>query len=459
MLLYQCAETETSRRLTGNPDAAQYDTTLHTYYSYDVPGVLVTVTRVGGSSGRVTVDYMTVDGNTNMIANGDNLALAGTDYEPVSGTLVFNDFEMSKTILIPIIDDFGISQPNRDFTILLTNAVLDASEPANTVSPPRLDSTYYQADVRILDADIDPKGESQVTNAVGTNIVTSYTPIPTNGVFNFQKTDYRVTRDVTNWWGTTPITVYVTRTGTNTSSQTVYWSIDAPFVSKNNVLENNEFPLQAGSDYAVPDPANSGGKEGGAKPDFAFPGSYSGTLTFPGGSNRDPQPIQFTVYDDGLTRFNKDFHIQLYQLDSNGNELQAGMVAETTVTILFDDLHPPAGSVDENYNADFGLEMAPPKSSYLAHPGAQGEVYGVALLNNNQALVAGSFSSYNGDTANGIALVQTNGTLDTSFNPGDGINVQNLEFINTIGLTLNNQIMIGGALDRMMVRNAAIWRV
>ena len=36
-------------------------TTFQTYYTYDVPGVLVSVTRIGGGAGRALVDYTTSD--------------------------------------------------------------------------------------------------------------------------------------------------------------------------------------------------------------------------------------------------------------------------------------------------------------------------------------------------------------------------------------------------------------
>jgi len=74
-----------------------------TYYNYNAPGALVTVTRTAGSSGRATVDYSTVDGTLVPIPTNDAPAIAGFDYQPVSGTLVFDDWEMSKTILIPIV--------------------------------------------------------------------------------------------------------------------------------------------------------------------------------------------------------------------------------------------------------------------------------------------------------------------------------------------------------------------
>src|SRR5262249_588281 len=60
--------------------AAGDDSTFQTYYHYNAPGALVTVTRVAGSSGRVLVDYATVD----------DTAIGGVDYVPAQGTLVFD---------------------------------------------------------------------------------------------------------------------------------------------------------------------------------------------------------------------------------------------------------------------------------------------------------------------------------------------------------------------------------
>ena len=115
--LYQAAETESDYQVNYVPVG---NAVLFTYYTYNVPGVLVTVTRVAGSTGRATVNYQTVDGAslpfmplppiptaiaTNIPYVG---AVAGVDYVGVTNTLVFDDYEMSKHILIPIIDA-GIS--------------------------------------------------------------------------------------------------------------------------------------------------------------------------------------------------------------------------------------------------------------------------------------------------------------------------------------------------------------
>ncbi|MEI9961770.1 MAG: Calx-beta domain-containing protein [Limisphaerales bacterium] len=465
LLLYRTAETETSRRWRGTVDSDQMNETLHTYYPFDVPGVLVTITRVAGSSGRVMVNYTTQDGDTNLITNGDLPAIAGKDYIPISGTLIFDDFEMSKTIHIPIIDDGGGQpngyQANRDFVIVLTNAVLDPYEDSMAVSPPRMDSDFSMAVVRILDADVDPKSLNLYIVSVDTNSTPAitnyaYTYIPTNAVLNFMKANYRVTRDATNWWNGaqgTQISVLVTRNGTNTGGASVNWIINSSFRSKNNPQRNYQFPLQPGSDYATPDPATIG-NIAGSDSDF-FISATTGTLNW-GDKDFDPKPIQFTVYNNGETSFNEDFKISLYQLDQNNNPIQAGMIAETAVTILANrapvtattpsDNRYPAGSVDENYNPDFGLNMVPPVNTIPQqnpNPGTDLQVNGLVVLPDNQTLVVGDFFSYNGVGRNGIALINTNGSLapQSSFNPGSGVN----DAINAVALTPDNRFLIGGA--------------
>jgi uncharacterized delta-60 repeat protein/uncharacterized repeat protein (TIGR01451 family) len=481
MLLYTCAETEgRTRSFNGsrgislpNGSGLTYNTTFHTYYNYDVPGLMVAVTRVAGSSGRVAVDYTTMDVDNNLLINGDHLpngdhlAVAGSDYFPVSGRLTFDDFEMSKTILIPIGDDFLTPQLNRDFIIAITNVALDTAESAE-VSPPRADPTYYQALVRILDVDIDPRGPTRndivftnivitvdtngvsITNSISVTNINYQLDFPTNGVFNFEKVHYRVPRDATNYWGAwgagTPITVYVRRDGTNQASSTINWRINNYFLSKSAAGDNANiyFPLEPGSDYATPNPPNQAAVAG-RNPDFDFPNGYSGTLTFPGGNDVAAQPISFTVFDNGSNQFSEDFHIELYDLDSKGNPIQVGNVAETTVTILFDDLHPPAGSVDEYYNADHGIDMVPPANTTLAHPGTDGEVDAVAVQSDDKAIFAGHFGSFNGLTANGIARAETNGLPDATFDAGDGIFSQGGDFISSIVLQPDGKIIVGGS--------------
>jgi uncharacterized delta-60 repeat protein len=479
--LYQAAETESDYLVHYVPVG---NAVLFTYYQYNVPGVLVTVTRVAGSTGRVTVNYQTVDGTSlPVLPIGDVGAVSYLDYQPVSGTLVFDDYEMSKTILIPIlnpgINGSGGYTNNTVFGVQLvddggvTSPILGPNESSDVVAPPRVDPSFSLALVKILNVNADPYGPDMVplvvTNAPippATNSTVTTTMViamPTNPIVSFQKCNFRVPEDVNdpaNPKGyTTPVTIYVARSplATNHSAITLHYRINNFVNSDADPSEewNNWFPLQPGSDYAVPTPPNYSTLLA-TNPDFNM---VQGTITFPAnGVDEFYQPITFTVTNSTLTKFNRDFKIQLYQLISvNGQSVPAlaGMVAETTVTILFNDQHPPAGSVDEFYNADFNrdLALAPnvvpqtiPQND--PDPGVAGMVKSVLVLPNDETLIAGDFVSYNGSTypdatpVNSIALIDITGALDPSFEPNDsGINGA----INALALSPGNQFVIGGS--------------
>ncbi|HEY1786666.1 MAG TPA: Calx-beta domain-containing protein, partial [Verrucomicrobiae bacterium] len=458
----------------------QYNVQVHSYYPYNVAGVPVTITRVGGSSGRVWLTYSTQDGDTNLIQNGDEPAKAGRDYTPETNqTLIFDDGEMSKTIYVPIIDnsvaDGGKWHANRDFTIAITNVQLDPYEDGSgdsaSVSPPRIDNNFGQVEVRILDVDVDPKGP-QFATIMSTNITSTTTNIttntvwniePTNAVLNFAKVNYRFPRDVTNYWnsggGGTLVTVWVTRRGTNEDSVSAFCSVDNGFLANGDPGNDEIFALEPASDYANPDPPSMAGVTA-TNSDFTFepPNSTYAQIpvNFPAstsGHGWDPQPVQFLVYDNGNATLDKDFIIDLYEVDSHGNLIQPGMVAQTKVTILAGrapvtsqtpaDNRLPAGSVDENYNIDFGLQMAPPINTQPQNnpnPGTDEEVDGLVVLTNNETLAVGSFDSYNEVNRYGICLINTNGSLDQSFNPGSGANVFNTGLsVNTVAMTPDNR--------------------
>jgi hypothetical protein len=74
------------------------------------PYALVKVTRTGGTAGNVTVDY----------ATADVTAQAYVDYVPATGTLVFGSGEMSKTILVTVLDD-GVVDGNKQLRLTLSS--------------------------------------------------------------------------------------------------------------------------------------------------------------------------------------------------------------------------------------------------------------------------------------------------------------------------------------------------
>ena len=475
--LYQAAETEGNYLVHYVPVG---NSPLFTYYKYNVPGVLVTVTRTAGSTGRATVNYTTVDGaSLPMLPVNDVGAVSNLDYGPVSGTLVFDNYEMSKTILIPIrnagIGGSGGNLYNTCFGVELYSPGLDPNE-SGDVTPARVDPNFSLALVKILNVNADPYGPD-IVDIVSTNgyvdpptnsipiLVTNPTValFPTNPIVNFQKCNFRVPEDVNdpnNPLGyTTPVTIYVMRSqyATNESAITVNYRVDNIINSDAAPGDNwnNWFPLQPGSDYAAPGAApNTPLQQSGS--DFNM--VANGAITFPAnGVDEFFQPITFTVTNSALTKFNRDFKIELYGLKSINNRnvpVLAGMVGETTVTILFNDQHPPAGSVDELYNADFNRSLALPPNlvpnttpQNNPNPGVAGLVNSLLVLTNDETLIGGDFSSYNGATynnthpINGIALITTNGDLDQSFSPDSGADDGP---INSMVLTPSRRFVVGG---------------
>jgi uncharacterized delta-60 repeat protein len=443
MLLYQAAATE-SLPLPGDEPAESAE---FTYYRYNAPGLLVTVTRVAGSTGRATVGYTTVDGdNLTLMGPSDTPGYAGIDYIPVSGTLVFDDYEMSKTILIPMIYNGPVAgdQSNRVFSVQLvddggvTSPLLDPNESAD-VSSPRVDSTFGTAMIRSLNPDADPYGPDVLTNGMAAEF-------PTNSIINFPKTNYRVPGDV-NDPTTSPwqqVTIYLERFGTNQAAQSVDYIVNGFLGTEEDPELDIYFPLQPGSDYAVPTPATQSPIRG-TNSDFNM---VAGTVSF--GQGAATAAITFTVPTSTLTKFNKDFLITIDQVVNNATFV-LGEINQATVTILFNDLNPPAGSVDEFHNADFNSHLAIyanniPITSPPDEPnpgvGLYGEVYAMTILTNGEALLGGDFSSYNDSAQSCVALVQTNGQLDTTFNIGSGADAA----VNVVG-QYNGQFYIGGSFS------------
>ena len=71
---------------------------------------VITVERVGGAHGVVTVHYSTSNGR----------AKAEFDYVETAGTLTFLDGESMKTISIPIVED-DVNDPGESFNITISN--------------------------------------------------------------------------------------------------------------------------------------------------------------------------------------------------------------------------------------------------------------------------------------------------------------------------------------------------
>ncbi|MCS7090827.1 MAG: hypothetical protein NZM03_08975, partial [Limisphaera sp.] len=437
--VYQCSELESV--------AAGDASTWETYYQFGVPGLLVTVTRVGGATGRMLVDYATqeITDNDVLMPGQEIPAVALQDFVPVEGTLVFDHGEMTKRILISIVPDNGMPMTNRSFAVVLSNARPDPNE-SSEVAPPRIDGAFGRVIVRILDADIDPIWERNF-QPVGTNDPPDLLFQPTNAIFNFARLVHRTLEDVNGYWS--QVTIWVVRSGTNRDSATLRYRVNnflgAGDDANDAEMDNNVFALQPGSDYATPTPPDEPIGIRGLYPDFEMLPNYS----FPGGGSLDwgqndfrSKAINLLVTNDTRTEFNEDFQIFLYRNVDNRPTL-VGTVNQTTVTILFDDRDPPAGSVDQYHNPDYGVFMVPPVTTSprnLPNPGADGPVYGLAVQSDNRTIIVGDFRNYNTIPRARIARLNDDGSLDTTFAATGGAD----DFISCIAPFPGGQWVIAG---------------
>jgi uncharacterized delta-60 repeat protein len=72
--------------------------------------------------------------------------------------------------------------------------------------------------------------------------------------------------------------------------------------------------------------------------------------------------------------------------------------------------------------------------------GFVGNVISISIQSNNSIIVGGSFTSFNGTTRNNIVRLSSNGTLDGTFNPGTGFN----SGVNSTAIQTNGKILVGG---------------
>lgn len=78
----------------------------------------------------------------------------------------------------------------------------------------------------------------------------------------------------------------------------------------------------------------------------------------------------------------------------------------------------------------------------LNGPGG-GYVFAISVQPDGRVLIGGNFKTYNGTPRSGIARLEANGLLDTSFDPGSGANAT----VATIALQADGRMILGGAFQ------------
>jgi uncharacterized delta-60 repeat protein len=90
--------------------------------------------------------------------------------------------------------------------------------------------------------------------------------------------------------------------------------------------------------------------------------------------------------------------------------------------------------------ADGTLESV---NTFAPGAGADATVYGIALQADGKILIGGLFETVQGVARKGIARLQANGILDTTFDPGTGTDAS----VFSIAVQLDGKILIGGAFQ------------
>jgi uncharacterized delta-60 repeat protein/uncharacterized repeat protein (TIGR01451 family) len=214
-----------------------------------------------------------------------------------------------------------------------------------------------------------------------------------------------------------------------------------------NVPFGAEIPLQAGSDYATPEnPFYFSQQWNGTNPATGLPFNIpdftpvTGTLTW-GANDGQDKTISIVISNDTLVEFNEDLLVQLYFNGSQPDNPPAetdrtlGFIQTCALTILFDD--QPAGAVDRNHNPDFNANTDP---AYNQHPGANATVFSTARQPDGKTLLGGTFTAYNTKPRNRIARANADGSNDATFNPPGGAD----DFVSSIVLDPLGRIIAGG---------------
>ncbi|MGA2869111.1 MAG: Calx-beta domain-containing protein, partial [Verrucomicrobiota bacterium] len=446
---------------TGNYNASStdgdfpLDTGLSTQPS--LLGVRVTVTRSEGSSGRVLVPVVTtvmtnisvtvetISTNTPPSVTIITTPITSTNV-PVpetTNTLVFDDYQMSGSILLPpaqygtnIIMGIPVTQTNANVTVTVTNTIIIHIQ---QLQQPTLDP-MESPDLMAPELGFTTNETGTVSNPTGSTGITN-----TASVIGFERATFRIDKDKF-----TNAVIFVIRSSNATattpdSGATVNYLTDPVLNTYNaqsgfpgNPQPGNTFNLEAGSDYALP---NS---------DFT---NVSGTLTFP--ANVFKESINIPIGNNGTIEFNKDIQVALWIPAGSTEPAVVGPVDTATVTILSDSLvagQQPAGAVDRTWNADNsdGSLSSPP---FLQFPGTDGgevgtangnggTVYAVVEQTNDEAIIAGSFNSFDSNPYNFIARLLPDGYQDPTFlaSPNSGAN----DVINAMVLQPDGRIIIGG---------------
>ena len=359
----------------------------------DATNAVLTVVRTAGAAGTVNIDYQTLAGT----------ASAGLDYAAVSGTLVFAPGVLTSVILVPIIDD-RLIEAAETFTVSLRISDPFSGAKLGAIS---------NATVTILDNDtpsgndfrFDPAG--WITNgSVFSVVVQPDGKLLVGGSFRVVLTNIVVANSVV-------VTNYLVMNGIARLNND--GSLDATFnpgagpndAVRSIVLQPDGKVLIGGDFTYVAQPGYIRNRIARLNAD----GSLDTTFTPNPGA--DGPVIAVALQPDGKVLIGGSFGMVFTNVVVINSVSITNLYALTNIARL---------NISGTLDTTFGLPTGP--NQFLA--AADQPVFDIAVQADGQIVIAGAFTHYNGTPRNYLARLNTNGSLDPSFDTGTALDASAL---------------------------------
>ena len=408
----------------------------------------IKVVRRGGTTSDITVDYY----------SGDGSATPGADYTPVSSTLTFLEGENEMAFTVPLVND-GLGEPNESVPLLLTNQTAGVSlgaVPRSQLIIVNDDSGVGFASAGFSVSESAPSGgvlisviRSGATNGTATvgyrtangTALAGLDYSSRNGTLTFNPGESLQTFTVpiledtliegnesflvllTNLVGGAALsqpsaTVTITdndfRPGDLRFSATSYSVLESAGTVTVTVTRTNGVTGVVTVDFTV----SSGVAQAGN--DFV---AQAGTLVF--GDGQTSASINITILDDALVEGDEDLVVSLSNPGGGSS-----ILGSTTVSVVILDEEFGPGSVDRVFDSTLGVNG--PVRSVVVQPGGQ-------------ILMAGAFTRFSTNSRNHVVRLNSDGTLDLTFDPGVGPNA----LISSVAPGPNGKVLVAGAFDRI----------
>ena len=405
----------------------------------------VTVERLGGSVGELSVSVGTISGGS---------ATPGTDYTPITNTVTWVHDEVTpKVVLVPLLDDFNV-EANETILLRIFNPSIPAGVGtiSNATLTVRNDDFYGSLTYSQPIYDTDERGTNIWITVVrtggnGGTVSANYSVVAGTAVagVDFTPTSGTLTFGpgviATNF----PVTIF--NNTLKDGDRTVLLSLSG-FVNASTGA-NPTATLNIIDDESVGDPA----------------GTLDTTFNLDAGANESInalalQPDGKILAAGAFRMMNRVTRTRVARLNPDGGlddtfDPRQGPNAPVRAMLL----QPPPDPI--NQPADYRVvlagqftQVAGTNRNYIARlladgtvdnafnpgGGADNPVFALAPASDHGVVIGGAFATINGISRPGIAILDYSGTVRTTFDPGVGANAAVL----ALAVQNDGKILVGG---------------